>query len=61
MGNCIKKQTVTWRSFRVTNSLDTAQKGVLTVTDTDLIYIDSKTNNCTVWPINYLRKVWSGQ
>ena len=58
MGGCASKQSQ-YRSFKVKNINDEHQlvhKGHMTVNETDLIYIDSKTHDRWEWPLKYLRR-----
>ena len=58
MGGCASKQSQ-YTSFKVTNINDEHQlvhKGQMTVTETDLIYVDSKTHDHWEWPLKYLRR-----
>ena len=58
MGSCAGKHQ-SGTSFKVTNINDEhrlVHKGIMTVTDTNLIYVDSRTKDEWVWPLKYLRR-----
>ena len=60
MGNCIQSnQKLPENMFRVrviNDNKQSVQKGTLQVTETDLIYTDSKTLEQWTWPLKFLRK-----
>ena len=59
MGACAGKQAGPYEEFVVTNINDEhrlVHKGIMFVTDTDLIYIDSKSRDRWEWPLMYLRR-----
>lgn len=59
MGNCIQTQKLPENTFRVrviNDDKQSVQKGTLQVTETDLIYTDSKTTEQWQWPLKFLRK-----
>ena len=59
MGNCVGGTPPENNVFKVKNindSKDLVQKGLMEVTQTELIYIDSMTRDDWHWPLKYLRK-----
>jgi hypothetical protein len=58
MGSCVTHPSE-YPTFRVTNINDEhmlVHKGIMVVTNTDLIYEDSKTKKKWEWPLKYLRR-----
>ncbi len=59
MGNCVGSNNLEDNVFKVRNindSRDLVQKGLMEVTQTELVYIDSATKDDWHWPLKYLRK-----
>lgn len=60
MGNCAGKELETSeRTFKVTNINDNhvlVRKGYIIVTETELVYVDSKSKQEWEWPFKYLRR-----
>lgn len=62
MGNCVGGATVPDNVFKVININDNkniVQKGLMEVTATELIYVDSRSKEDWHWPLKYLRKYGS--
>lgn len=59
MGNCVGGETPEGNVFKVKNINDNknlVQRGLMEVTQTELVYIDSTTREDWHWPLKYLRK-----